>query len=90
MQPQLQPALLSSSAMMFHYLFPSSDLAMIRGLDEFLKEHRKVKEQKAIIAKLEQDFTKQQKQIEALAAGLQKVSDQLELSKPALQMVNSK
>jgi len=40
-------------------------------LNEFLKEHRKVEEQGAIIAK-------QEKQIEALTAGLQKVSAQLE------------
>jgi uncharacterized coiled-coil protein SlyX len=31
----------------------------------------------------------QQKQIEALTAGLQKVSDQLEASKPAPQVVNN-
>ncbi len=43
-------------------------------LNEFLKEHRKVEEQGAIIAK-------QQKQLEALTAGLQKVSAQIELSK---------
>ena len=40
-------------------------------LNEFLKEHRKVEEQEATIAQ-------QQKQIEALTAGLQKVSAQLE------------
>ena len=51
-------------------------------LNEFLKEHRTVQEQGAIIAR-------QQKQIEALAAGLQKVSAQLETSKPASQMVNN-
>ena len=49
-------------------------------LNEFLKEHRQLEEQGAIIAK-------QQKQIEALTAGLQKVSDQLEMSKPAPQTV---
>ena len=49
-------------------------------LNEFLKEHRKLEEQGAIIAK-------QQKQIEALTAGLQKMSDQLEISKPAPQTV---
>ena len=49
-------------------------------LNEFLEEHRKVEEQGAIIAK-------QQKQIEALTAGLQKMSDQLEISKPAPQTV---
>jgi hypothetical protein len=49
-------------------------------LNEFLKEHRKNEEQQAMIARLE-------KQVEALTAGLQKVSDQLELSKPAPQVV---
>ena len=49
-------------------------------LNEFLKEHRTVQEQGAIIAR-------QQKQIDALTAGLQKVSAQLELSKAAPQTV---
>jgi hypothetical protein len=48
-------------------------------LNEFLKEHRKVQE-------LEANAARQQKQIEALAAGLQKVSVQ-ELSKSAPQTV---
>ena len=56
-------------------------------LNEFLKEHRTVQEQKATIAELKHNFADQQKQIEALAAGLQKVSAQLEVSKPAPQMV---
>jgi hypothetical protein len=51
-------------------------------LNEFLKEHRKNEEQEATIAR-------QQKQIDALTAGLQKVSVQLEVSKPAPQMVNN-
>ena len=51
-------------------------------LNEFLKEHRKVQE-------LEANAARQQKQIEALTAGLQKVSAQLEASKPAPQMVNN-
>ncbi len=51
-------------------------------LNEFLKEHREVQEQKATIAK-------QQKQIEALTVGLQKVSAQIEASKPAPQVVNN-
>jgi len=54
-------------------------------LNEFLKEHHKNEEQEATIAQLKQDFQSrlahQQKQIEALTTGLQKVSDQLELSK---------
>jgi hypothetical protein len=56
-------------------------------LNEFLKEHRQVQEQKATIAQLKQDFTEQQKQIEALTAGLQKVSAQVEMSRPAPQTV---
>jgi hypothetical protein len=51
-------------------------------LNEFLKEHRKNEEQQATIARL-------QTQLEALTAGLQKVSDQLELSKPEPQVVNN-
>src|SRR4030095_6004868 len=49
-------------------------------LNEFLKEHRVVQEQGATIER-------QQKQIEALTAGLQKVNAQLEVSKPAPQTV---
>ena len=45
-------------------------------LNEFLKAYRKIEEQGATIAE-------QQKQIEALTTGLQKVSAQLEASKPA-------
>jgi hypothetical protein len=45
-------------------------------LNEFLKEHRTVEDLKSTVAK-------QEKQIEALTTGLQKVSDQLELSKSA-------
>ena len=60
-------------------------------LNEFLKEHRTVEEQKAAIAQLKQDLqsrlAEQQKQIQTLTAGLQKVSTQFELSKPATQTV---
>ena len=59
-------------------------------LNEFLKEHRKVEEQQATITRLESKVakqelaaTQQQKQIEALAAGLQKVSAAVELNKRA-------
>ena len=52
-------------------------------LNEFLKAHRKMEEQGATIAR-------QQKQIEALTAGFQKVSAQLEASKPAPQVVNNR
>jgi hypothetical protein len=51
-------------------------------LNEFLKEHGKVE-------KLETSVARQQKQIETLTAGLQKVSAQLEASKPASQVVNN-
>ena len=54
-------------------------------LNEFLKEHRTVQEQKTTIVELKHNFAEQQKQIEALTAGLQKVSAQLEVSKPATQ-----
>jgi uncharacterized coiled-coil protein SlyX len=63
-------------------------------LNEFLKEHRKVEEQEATITEVKSNATRQeaiiarqQKQIEALTAGLQKVSAQIELSKPAPQTV---
>ena len=77
-------------------------------LNEFLKEHRKNEEQEAAIEEQRKDFeatiarlvatdTRQQKQIEALAVALQKVSTQLaaaspsdgglELTKPAPQTV---
>ena len=47
-------------------------------LNEFLKEHRKNEEQQAIIER-------QQQQIEALTAGLQKVSAEIELNKTETQ-----
>ena len=75
-------------------------------LNEFLKEHRKVQEQEVTIAQLKSTLAKketidahQQEQIEALTAGLQKVSAQLEASEfatgrirdggPAPQVVNN-
>ena len=56
-------------------------------LNEFLKEHRKVEVQESKIAQQDAKIARQQKQIDALAAGLQKVSAQLELSKAAPQTV---
>ncbi|MGC1322499.1 MAG: tail fiber domain-containing protein [Candidatus Udaeobacter sp.] len=65
-------------------------------LNEFLKEHRTVQEQgatitqlKSMVEKQEAANAQQQKQIEALTTGLQKVSAQLEASKPAPQVVNN-
>ena len=52
-------------------------------LNEFLKEHRNVAEQESTIAELKATVARQQKQIEALAAGLQKVSAAVELNKAA-------
>ena len=52
-------------------------------LNEFLKEHRKVEQQRK---DFEAAIARQQKQIEALTAGLQKVSAELEVSKPAPQV----
>jgi len=49
-------------------------------LNEFLKQHNKVQT-------LEATVTKQQRQIEALTAGLRKVSAQVEMNEPAPQIV---
>jgi len=66
-------------------------------LNEFLKEHRKVENQEATITQLKSTVAQQQKgfeskiahqqeQIEALTAGFQKMSAQVEMSRPAPQM----
>ena len=56
-------------------------------LNEFLKDHRKVKLLEATVADQRNEFqttiAKQQKQIEALTAGLQKVTATIELEKPS-------
>jgi hypothetical protein len=56
-------------------------------LNEFLKEHHTVQELKSIVAKQEATAAQQQKEIETLTAGLQKVSAQVELKQPSSQMV---
>ena len=62
-------------------------------LNEFLKEHRKVEQLEATVVEQRKNFESkladEQKQIEALSAGLQKVSAQLEVSKAAPQTVLS-
>ena len=65
-------------------------------LNEFLKEHRSVQElkstaakQEATIGELRSTIAQQQKRIEGLTAVVQKVSDQLELNKPAPQIVEN-
>jgi trimeric autotransporter adhesin len=66
-------------------------------LNEFLKEHKKVEEQQANIAELKSTVAQQQKGLEVLAAQLKeqaaqirKVSAQLEVNKPAPQVVANK
>ena len=63
-------------------------------LNEFLKEHwnvaeqqSKVAEQQSTIAQLKTTVAQQQKQIEALTATVQRVSDQISLSKSASKLV---
>jgi hypothetical protein len=67
-------------------------------LNEFLKEHRTVQDLKSTVARQEVTIAQQQKdfqstiaklqeQIEVLTATVQKVSDRLELNKPAPQLV---
>jgi Chaperone of endosialidase len=67
-------------------------------LNEFLKAHRKMQEQEASITQLKSTVAQQQKdfqaaaahqqeQIEALTADLQRVSAEVEMSRPAPQMV---
>jgi len=55
-------------------------------LNEFLKEHRKVEQ---LTKDFESKLAEQQKQIEALSAGLQKMSAQIDGSKPTLQVVKN-
>ena len=60
-------------------------------LNEFLKEHRKVEEQQATITQLKKDFRATVAQLtsrlDEQASQIQKVSAQLEASKPAPQVV---
>ena len=58
-------------------------------LNEFLKEHKAFVEEQHKVQELEANAEQQQKQIEALTAGLQKVSAQLEASKSVPRVVNN-
>jgi len=62
-------------------------------LNEFLKEHRKVQEQEATITQLKKEFRATVAQLatrlDGRAAQIQKVSAQLEASKPERQVVNN-
>ena len=66
-------------------------------LNEFLKEHKKVEQQQANIAELKSTVAQQRKamdvftaQLKEQAAQIQKVSAQVEMSKPAPQVVANK
>jgi hypothetical protein len=58
-------------------------------LNEFLKEHRKVEEQDKTIAELKSGMTALAATVKEQAAQIQKVSAQLEASKPAPQVVKN-
>jgi uncharacterized coiled-coil protein SlyX len=64
-------------------------------LNEFLKEHKKVAEQQATIVELkstvadqQKRFAQQEARIDAVTADLQKVSMQIEMSRPAAKLTN--
>jgi hypothetical protein len=61
----------------------------IRLLNEFLKEHKKVEEQQASISQLKSEMQTMVAQLKEQAAQIQKVSAQLEVSKPAPQVVTN-
>ena len=73
------------------------DAVSVMLLNEFLKEHKKVEEQQASIADLKSTVALQQKDMQVLTAQLkeqatqiQKVSAQLEASKPAPKVVTNR
>jgi hypothetical protein len=57
-------------------------------LNEFLKEHRKVEVQEARLTKQDAMIAQQQKQIEVLTAGLQKMTARVEAANPAPRVAN--
>jgi Chaperone of endosialidase len=59
-------------------------------LNEFLKEHKKVEEQQAGISQLKSEMQTMVAQLKEQAAQIQKVSAQLEMSKPAAKVVVDK
>ena len=65
-------------------------------LNEFLKEHRNVQDLKTTVSKQETTIAQQQKQIEILTASfkeqasqIQRVSEQLAMSKPAPRLADN-
>jgi hypothetical protein len=59
-------------------------------LNEFLKEHKKVEEQQASISQLKSEMQTMVAQLKEQAAQIQKVTAQLEVSKPATKVVATK
>ena len=59
-------------------------------LNELLKEHKKVEDQQASISQLKSEMHAMVAQLKEQAAQIQKVSAQLEASKPAPQVVVNK
>jgi hypothetical protein len=59
-------------------------------LNEFIKEHKKVEEQQASISQLKSEMQTMVAQLKEQAAQIQKVSAQLEVNKPAPQVVVNK
>ena len=58
-------------------------------LNEFLKEYHKAQVEERKVAELEASVMRQQRQIETLAAGLQKVNQELAQAKSATRLVVS-
>jgi hypothetical protein len=58
-------------------------------LNEFLKEHREVQEQKATIAEFKKEIANLTARVKEQAAQIQKVSAQIEVTKPGAQVVNN-
>ena len=56
-------------------------------LNKFLKEHRKVQEQDATITQLKKEMETVVVRLKEQDSKIQKVTDQLEVNKPAPQMV---
>jgi hypothetical protein len=56
-------------------------------LNEFFQQHKALLEDRRKVQELEASAARQQKQIDLLTAGLQKVSAELEVGKPAPQIV---
>jgi trimeric autotransporter adhesin len=59
-------------------------------LNEFLKAHRKIREQEATISQLKKGMEVFAATLKKQAAQIQKVSAQLEANKPAQQVVNNR